>query len=342
MKMRFAVGMGRNERIDEIGDHARVAEESGFSALTFIDSQNLSRDIYCMMTIAALNTHHIRIGHGVTVPFTRHPSITANATATINEVSGGRAFVGIGAGGSAGWTMGTKTRPLRDLREAVLFIKKYTAGEEVEFQGARMHSEWIRAPVPVYMGARGPKSLQQAGEIADGVFFSGAHPEVVRWAMEQVEKGALKAGRDPSKIDFWARCMIYVNGSKDASQREASSYAAHVARLYSILQLKDPDAADLRRRIERAEPGIVDEFKRAHDAWDHYQHERTDASHGKAVTQRVNNFVNLTGKPDDICERINRLGQLGVKTVSTVVYTIIDKKGMMREIGDKIIPHFRS
>ena len=52
-----------------------------------------------MMTIAALNTRRIKISHGVTVPYTRHPSVTANATATIDELSGGRAILGIGSGG---------------------------------------------------------------------------------------------------------------------------------------------------------------------------------------------------------------------------------------------------
>ncbi len=86
--MNFSVGMGRSLRMDEISDYARVAEECGFSHMTFIDSQNLCRDVYAMMTIAALNTHRIHIGHGVTNPFTRHPSVKDNATATINELSG--------------------------------------------------------------------------------------------------------------------------------------------------------------------------------------------------------------------------------------------------------------
>ena len=161
--MKFAVGTGRNERIDEVAGIARAAEESGFSYLTFLDEQNLARDLYAMMTIAAANTSHIRIGQGVTVPFTRHPSVTANATATVDELSGGRVILGIGSGGGALGTMGMKTRPLAELREMVEFIRRYSAGEEAEFQGARMRSEWIRPAADDIPLRRRPQDAPDGG-----------------------------------------------------------------------------------------------------------------------------------------------------------------------------------
>ncbi|MFQ5875893.1 MAG: LLM class flavin-dependent oxidoreductase, partial [Dehalococcoidia bacterium] len=133
--MQFTVGMGRNLRIDEVAEHARVAEECGFSHLTLVDQPNLSRDMYVSLTIAALNTHRIRIGQGVTDPLTYHPSVIANATATLNELSGGRAFLGLGAGGRFGKVM--KPRPTQEIREAVQFISSYLAGEEASYKGAR-------------------------------------------------------------------------------------------------------------------------------------------------------------------------------------------------------------
>ncbi len=122
---------------------------------------------------------------------------------------------------------------------------------------------------------------------------------------------------------------------------EPSTFAATVTRLYSLLQREGAEVADLRRRLERAEPGIIDEFKHVHDTWDESYHERTDAPHAGPVTQRVNDFVNLTGTADDICERISQLGGLGVTTIEAATYSIIDQKGMMREIGNQIMPHFR-
>lgn len=342
MKMKFSVGTGRNLRIDEIPDHAQVAEQSGFSHFTLVDQPNLDRDVTVMMTMAAANTRRIHIGHGVTDPFTFRPWVIANATATVNELSGGRAFIGLGAGGTWGKIM--KPRPMQELRESVQFMRDYMAGKEAVFKGVKMHSEWITGPVPIYMACTGPKSCQLGGEVADGVMIAGVTPEKVKWNMELVERGAEKAGRDPSKIDIWCRTLIYVAESKEAARREVASYAGTWAYdLYrSLFQRENPEVADLRHRVEQVEPGIIDEFKAIHEAFDPYQNEVLDAPHARFVTQRVIDFFLLTGTPEDIAERIYKLGELGVKTISPVMFAIIDQKGMMREIGDKIMCHFRN
>ena len=164
MQMNFSVGMGRNLRIDEIARHAQLADECGFTHLTYIDSQNLCRDVYAMMTIGALNTHRIQIGHGVSNPYTRHPAVTAGATATIDELSGGRAFVGIGAGFSALRTMEMHdARPMREFRKSVEFIRAYTRGEEAEWGGVKCHSEWARRQLPIYMASAGIQSTRMSG-----------------------------------------------------------------------------------------------------------------------------------------------------------------------------------
>ena len=105
MRVEFGVGMGRNERMDEVAEISRVAEDSGFSLITFVDEPFLARDVHVMCTVAALSTRRARIGQGVVDPLTYHPSAIANAAASLNELSGGRAFLGLGAGGPAGKVM---------------------------------------------------------------------------------------------------------------------------------------------------------------------------------------------------------------------------------------------
>ena len=340
--MDFGVGMGRDLRMDELADHALVAEESGFSHLTLLDQPHVTREMLVMMTVAAMNTHSIRIGQGVTDPFTYHPVIIAAGTASINELSGGRAFVGIGAGGAWGKAM-EKPLPMQELREAILFIRRYMAGEEAEFKGMKMHSEWLRRPVPIYMACAGPKSCQLAGEVADGAIVGSINPEKLKWHVELIEKGALKARRDPSEIDIWCRTLCYVAESKEAARREVAPMAASWARndYMAIFQRDSSEVTSLRQRMERAEPGLIDEFKTVYEAFDPYQNQVPDSPHAKLATQRIIDFFLLTGTPGDICERIYSIGQLGVKTISMVLYTVSDKKGMMREIGNKIIPIFR-
>ncbi len=341
--MDFSVGLGRNERIDEIAGLSRAAEDAGFSHISFIDSQNLSRDVYAMMSIAVVNTHRIKIGHGVTNPFTRHPAVTANATATLDELSGGRAFLGIGVGSSSVRTMNMGPRSQMEFRQCVEFIRKYMSGEEAEWQNATMHSEWIRRPVPIYMGATGPKACELAGEIADGIMHSGIHPEMYKWQMEQIERGAEKAGRSLEAIDTWVRCMMFISSTKEAARREGASQAATAAvAKYRMLLQNSPHTSELRRRLEKVEPGLLDDFRRIHDVWEAYQHERIDAPHAAAVTQRVIDCFMFTGTPDDICEHVLKLKKLGLKNVSLTVYTNIDKKGVILEVGSKIIRNLRN
>ena len=249
---------------------------------------------------------------------------------------------------NAVWTLGVKTRPMQELRETVEFVKKYTSGEEAEFKGVEMHSAWIRRRLPVYMAASGPRSLQLAGELADGVMITAVHPVMVKWKVEQIEKGALKAGRDPAEIDIWARTQIYVANSKEEARREVAGYTAtNSMGLYTFLfQRNSPEIDDLRQRLERTDPGLLEgllqDIMPVRDAFDNYMNELTDAPHNELVTQRMIDFSMLTGKEEDICERIHEIGGLGIKTVSSVLFGIMDKKGMMQEVGNKIMPHFRN
>ncbi len=344
MRMFFAVGMGRNERMDEVASHARAAEESGFTYMTFVDQPTMSRDVFVNMTVAALNTHRLRLGQGVIDPSTHHPLVIAGATASVSELSGGQAFVGIGAGGPFGKAM--RSMSVGELRDAVVLIKRFSAGEEVEVNGHKVQSEFSTMPLAVYVGCSGPKMFQMAGEVADGVMFSsnfGINPTMLKWKMEQVEKGALKAGRDPSKIDVWARAMIYVTNDVAEARREVASYAVNSAvRTITLLQRKSRETEELRKRLEKDEPGIVEECQKIYNAWEPKWHEHADSPATRFVTQRLIDSQQLAGRPEDICEKIYKVGQLGIKTIATVTYTIDDKKGMIREIGDKIMPHFRN
>ena len=207
-----------------------------------------------------------------------------------------------------------------------------------------MHSEWIRKPVPVYMASIGLRSLRLAGELADGVMLGGVHPEMMKWNLEQIARGAESVGRDPGEIDIWARTEILVADSKEKARREVASYAMSWACSFygSLFRRKAPEIEDLRQRIERAEPGLIDEMRIAYEAFDPYQHEKTDADHAKLASQRLIDFYLMPGTPDDIGEQISGVLPLGVNNISTVLFTIIDKKGMMRRISREIMPLFSS
>ena len=348
--MDFGVGLGAELRYDEVAEHTRVADEAGFSHITFVDQSNVSRECLGMMTIAAQHSRRAHIGHGVCDPIMYHPAVIGNFSASLREMTGGRAFIGLGAGTpSAGKAIG-RPAGLKAQRESVEFLKKFTAGEDSELWGSPWHSEWIRnSPwaghsMEVWMGPLGPRAMALAGEIADQIWMFGAgEPELIKFNIEQVHKGAERAGRDPSKIRMWARTEVYVCDSKEAAFNECSSYAASCAEALwlSALNWNRPEAADLMNRLEKKSPGVVEEIKTVHDYFDPYYHESIKAVHKQYTTQRIMDMINLTGPPDEIIDRIRDLESLGLYGVSCVQYAILDQKANMRAIADKIMPHFR-
>ena len=91
-------GVSPREYLKSVGESARLCEDNGFEVLWFIDHQLGMKDVYAAMNVSALNTSKIEIGSAVTNLVTRHPTVTANATTALDELSDGRALLGLGAG----------------------------------------------------------------------------------------------------------------------------------------------------------------------------------------------------------------------------------------------------
>lgn len=342
MKMRFGVGMGRSESVNEVGEHARLAEDSGFEHVTLVDEPFLARDVFTALAVVALNTERVTIGHGVVDPLTYFPTALGNAAATLHELSGGRAFLGLGAGGPAGKYM--EPLPFKKFEEAVVFLKKFMRGEEAQYRGHSIHSEWIKDPVPLYLAADGPRALKLAGRVSDGVITMGGSPTLLKWKLRLIEEGALSVDRDPAEIDVWVRSILIIAESKKAAFREGAAFlpgVGAVARYVKLPQSAYREEIDrMLKELDREQPGIVDEMVRIHEAAEHYSFEQLDNPPSKITSQRVVDFFNQTGTEDEVCEGIERLSDAGVKCLATATYTLVDKKTNLSEIGKRIIPRF--
>src|SRR5215813_14942735 len=131
------------------------------------------------LTVAALNTTQIGLGTSVTNLYTRNPAITAAAIATVDEASGGRAVLGLGAGGGLDHYGIDRVQPAVALEETLRIVRSLTAGERVSFRGSIMtiaEAELnfrTRRRVPIYLAARGPRISELAGKLADGAIIGG-------------------------------------------------------------------------------------------------------------------------------------------------------------------------
>jgi 5,10-methylenetetrahydromethanopterin reductase len=181
-------------------------EELGFDNLWLTDSSLHARNCYAYLTLAAQHSHRLVLGTAVTNPLTRHPAITASAMATVDEISGGRAILGIGTGDRPLLALGLVPSPLAGLEEAITGIRALWRGAEVDLQGHHFtlrgaHLRFpARAGIPVYISASGPKTLELAGRVADGVILLvGLFPEAIAWAIDRIDAGVTAAGEDQGR-----------------------------------------------------------------------------------------------------------------------------------------------
>src|SRR5262245_43436798 len=179
----------------------QFVERAGFSHMFVADSSLHARDVFPYLTLLATHTTSIRLGPSVIHPYTRHPAVNANALATVNELAGGRVVVNIGAGDRPVMELGYPIAKVAAVREAVAVIRRLLAGGSASFAGEtfRLHDAVIRygrpEGIPVYVTASGPRMLEMAGEVADGVLFlAGSDPRCVRFALDRIATGAARSG----------------------------------------------------------------------------------------------------------------------------------------------------
>lgn len=222
--------MVENVNARDYATQAQVAEQLGFDSFWVPEDYAFPGAFSSCAAIAAV-TSRIKIGTGVINPFTRHPVLIAMELAALDQISGGRAILGLGASIKL-WIeeqMGIRyDKPLSALRDAVAIIRALFAGEQLEYQGRvftaagmRFNLEPLRAEVPIYLGATAPKALELAGEVADGWFPFGFGPEAVGRAVERIRIGGNRAGRSLSDFAFSALIFTAV-ADDDQAAREAS------------------------------------------------------------------------------------------------------------------------
>jgi alkanesulfonate monooxygenase SsuD/methylene tetrahydromethanopterin reductase-like flavin-dependent oxidoreductase (luciferase family) len=226
----------------------------------------------------------------------------------------------------------------------VRFLRGYLAGEEVDLRGTKIHSEWVRRPVPIIIAAGGPRATQLAGEVGDGVLGRGAHPVYLKWRLRHLREGAERAGRDPSKLEVWVNTMVYVCDKKEDAHREVAGFCATQARGFydTVFRRTNKYSEELRVELEREQPGLIEACKNVADHYDLYEHETVGARHSRFVTQQVIDFFHLTGRPEEIIARIQELEDLGATNLSNNNYTIIDKVGWMRDVGTEVMARYPS
>jgi F420-dependent oxidoreductase-like protein len=175
------------------------------------------QDAVSVLGLLAGKTDRIALGSGLMQIPARKPTATAMAAASLDVISGGRFRLGLGLSGpqvSEGWYSVPFTRNLARTREYVDVVRRALARERLQVAmecGAdgtglgkplKLLTRPVQDPLPIYLGAIGPKAVRQAGAIADGwlpFMLDPAEPEVL---LDPLREGAREAGRDPAALDI--------------------------------------------------------------------------------------------------------------------------------------------
>jgi len=169
-------------------DHIALAEELGFRRAWVYDSPALYSDVWVTLGRAADRTTRIGLGPGVLVPSLRHVMSTAAAIAGLEAIAPGRTVVGVGSGFTGRMTLGQRPNQWAYVADYVRALRGLLRGEEVEWDGAvikMIHPSGFAAPrpvaVPILIAGEGPKGLEVARELGDGIFSATGPKEGFAW-----------------------------------------------------------------------------------------------------------------------------------------------------------------
>jgi probable F420-dependent oxidoreductase len=315
-------------------DRVVRAEELGFRYAWTYDSHILWQEGYVFLSLAAAATSKIKLGHCVTNPGIREPTVTASAYATLQDVSGGRMVMGIGRGDSSRRVVGLQPVPVKQFETALEMIKDLMNGREVQWNGRSLQLQWAQGQpeIPMYVAGYGPRALGVAGRVGDGVIIQLADPEITRWIIERARDAAVQAGREPDALAPIVCAPAVVDADLPRWREETRWFPAMVSN-----HVKDLIA---RYGTDGEIPKALTDFAQAVKEYDYAEHSQVGASHGKYISDEITERFCILGDVDDHVAKLRELEQLGVRQVDLYLMTSALDETLER-YGKEVIPQFQ-
>jgi len=297
--VKFDVAILATEPLPDVVRQVQLAERLGYDTAWITDSHLICRELWVTLAACATATSRIRVGPGVTVPHSRHVSVTASAIATLHDLAPGRVVIGVGTGGSSAQTMGLSLAQVgkaATLERTAVALRRLLQGQTARFEtGIEGRLAWLDAPraIPIYLAGSGPRMLETAGRLGDGaIVYATVSPDVLKVALERVAAGARAAGRAPGDLDIALWAPMSIGRDRQRARDHARGRVASACRHPLPVRLSDEDEAAMRR---------------VRESYDAYQHATAAARHRTLVTDRLVDLMALAGTPDDVAAQVARL-----------------------------------
>jgi 5,10-methylenetetrahydromethanopterin reductase len=331
--LRLGLSLSNEGLVSETVAVASQAEDLGFDEVWLPESSH-GRGVFTVAATLAAATRRIKIGVGIVNPFWRHPSVIAMEAAALDEASGGRLMLGLGA---ALWTLrafgeadARTAAPLTAMVEAIRVVRAMLRGEAgvdgrvfAVRADARIDFPRFRPSVPVYVGAVNGRMLRAAGAWADGVQLGAiVSPGYVRWSWDQVARGAIAAGRDPATLDLASNVLVSVDADaragRDAVRPVLAYYIHRVEAVVLSTAGADPEEIE---RVRRAvfEDGV-------------------DAG-ARLVSDGLIDVFAAAGNPEQVVARLNDYVHAGLRGVLAWHVIGPDRSRGLRLLADEVRGH---
>jgi 5,10-methylenetetrahydromethanopterin reductase len=318
-----------NINVKQVVTYCKLAEAKDID-FAWITNHYNNRHCYPTLAMIAANTNTLKMGPGIMNTFTDTPAAIASYMATLNEISDGRAVLGIGPGDLS--TLPKLAiageKPVGRLKEGVIQIRKLLAGEEIkksgmqffDYDGAKLTGVTLpgKKGIPVYIGAQGPKMLELAGEIGDGSLINASNPKDFQIAIPIIKKAEEAAGKKGH--DVGAYTAISVDQNKKKAMNAAKIVAAFIA-------AGSPPPILQRHNLDM---GNVAKIKEALSRFDF------KAVGGLVGEAEIEAFT-IAGTPDDCAQKCEDLMAAGVTQVIFGSPLGPDMTNSIRLIGKYIV-----
>jgi len=233
----LTLGAGQEISDEDRISIAQLADRLGYH--TFFTGESWGRDAFTVLTMIACHTQSIRVATGIVPVFSRSPALIAQTIASLDQISKGRAILGLGSSGRLlieQWHGQSFEKPVARTREYIDIIRKALAGQPLNHEGEffrlgrfRLGSPPLQENIPIYLASLGPRNLELTGQLGDGWLPIWLHHQRLPGLKAEIAEAANKVGRDISQITVAPQIICHVADNPEELQETKQQVRAHMA-----------------------------------------------------------------------------------------------------------------
>ncbi len=325
--MRFGLTIAAVEPVAQIAKYAQVAEEAGFKTIWLSPSGPWFKDSLVYLAAMAAQTKTIGLGLMATTPYERNAGTLAAEMLTLNEISDGRAKLAIAIGVEQKLrAFGIDAKlPLTAMRETVEVVKRLSTGETVTYQGKVVKLNGLKfpwaKPFPVYVAGSSQRTLEMAGEVADGAMIAHFPASYTKWAGDLMWAAAERKGRDRKDVELLVQAMTVISKDREDALKRIKAVKIDPLRPKSFLFFLGPAqwASKESKVLERSgfEPHEIEVLEREDAYLKSFESgkgdpSRLDSAIPPSLQEKICTTLAVAGNGEDCLKRVKDWEDTGV------------------------------